>query len=941
MNKRIVYLFAALALIALLITSLVMNQDELHNNLFTNRFDFTSPYLVSADTKDNIYLVDNRSKRLTKMKPNGEVQFTLEGGKRGVKDFYLILDMQVADNYIYIVNVEVDLSDGYAGIYEVKRYTTDGVYDKTIVHYVRSKEERLGREGEILGNIQVKDGFLYYVFYKDKVSTMYKKAIDDKALPATTAKTASGTNAVNTIDLGSSIVKIPERFTGISITGTEPGKIYFTKLDGKIYQVDSEGNLMPFTYKSTKDTYLASPWGIAIDNNGDIFSTDIEKQSIFKITPGGESTVFMNKDILRANNYNVNSLIFRYFSLDKKENTIVIVDEFNSRILYLKGDGKLEFSLTKGFYSLKLMLIRWLIWLQFLPLIVLIPFLIYLFYKEVMKGRLPVMVKMLLIFIPLIVASIVIVSFRIYSDLYKRQADTIVKNVAMIAQIGADKIDGNALERITRPEHFRDADYRKVQTEMHAIMNDNADEWNALPYSRIYKRYGDIFYITIDWSERYGVLYPYTFATQVHKDAFEKGKIGYTNYSDFDSDLIVGVAPIKNTKGDITGVYEVIMDKGVLDELNALFVTQLVWGVIVSLIVFILISTGFIYLILRSLQMLSNAIKDVSGGKWDTSIDIRSKDEVGDLGAGFNIMAGFIRRYISEITSLNKAYVKFVPSEFLKFLGRTSIIDVRLGDQVQKEMSVLFSDIRSFTSLSETMSPEENFNFINSYLKRVGPIIRNNTGFIDKYIGDAIMALFPNEAETSVQAAIEMRKKLEQYNTERIIKGYVAIDIGVGIHTGPLMLGIVGEEERLNCTVISDNVNLASRLEGLTKMYGAGIIVSETTLYQIPGYATRYKIRFLDKVIVKGKSQPVSIFEIMDGDSLHIQDLKQKTMSYFEDAISSYQSKKLEHAMALFKKILEINDHDKAAAIYVKRCEHYMKFGIPENWEGVEALTEK
>lgn len=922
MNKRIVYLFTALALITLLITSLVMNQDELHNTLHTNRFEFTSPYLVGSDSKNNIYLVDNRSKRLTKMKPNGEVQFTREGGKRGTKDFYLILDMQVADNYIYIVNVVVDLSDGYAGIYEIKRYTTEGVYDKTIISYVRSKEERLGREGEILGNIQVRDGFLYYVFYKkDTGSTMYKVSID------------KGT--------AEKIVSIPERFTGISITGTEPGKIFFTKLDGKIYQVDKDGNLIPFTYKSSPTNYMASPWGLGTDKNGVLYATDIEKQSLFKIEPGMESTAFVTKETLKQNRYDVKSLIFRYFSINQMDNSIVIVDEFNGRILLIKSDGTVGLTISKGFYSLKLMLIRWLIWLQFLPLIILIPFLIYLFYREVMKSRMPVMVKMLLIFIPLIVASIVVVSFWIYSGLYKRQADTIIKNAAMIAQIGADKIDGNALERITRPEHFRNADYRKVQTEMHAVMNDNADEWNALPYSRIYKRYGDIFYITIDWSERYGVLYPYTYATQIHKDAFEKGKIGYTTYSDFDSDLIVGVAPIKNTKGEIAGVYEVIMDKYILDEVNAIFVRQLILGVIISLIVFMIISTGFIYLILRSLRMLSNAIKDVSGGKWDTSIDIRSKDEVGDLGAGFNIMAGFIRRYISEITSLNKAYVKFVPSEFLKFLGRNSIIDVMLGDQVQKEMSVLFSDIRSFTSLSETMNPEENFNFINSYLRRVGPIIRNNTGFIDKYIGDAIMALFPNEPETSIQAAIEMRKKLEQYNAERIVKGYVAIDIGVGIHTGPLMLGIVGEEERLNCTVISDNVNLASRLEGLTKMYGAGIIVSETTLYHIKDYAKRYKIRFLDKVIVKGKSQPVSIFEIMDGDSAHTLELKQKTMSYFEDAISSYQSKKLEQAMALFKKILEINDHDKAAALYIKRCEHYLKFGIPEEWEGVESLTEK
>ena len=180
-----------------------------------------------------------------------------------------------------------------------------------------------------------------------------------------------------------------------------------------------------------------------------------------------------------------------------------------------------------------------------------------------------------------------------------------------------------------------------------------------------------------------------------------------------------------------------------------------------------------------------------------------------------------IERQNEDMLRQNKAFVRFVPREFLRFLEIESIVDVKLGDAVQKEMSILFTDIRSFTSLSESMTPQENFNFINGYLGRVGPVIRSRGGFIDKYIGDAVMALFPERPEDAIDAAIELQCTVELYNRHRNNSGYDPISIGIGIHTGSIMLGMIGEAERMEGTVISDAVNMASRLEGMTKEYGA------------------------------------------------------------------------------------------------------------------------
>jgi class 3 adenylate cyclase len=289
---------------------------------------------------------------------------------------------------------------------------------------------------------------------------------------------------------------------------------------------------------------------------------------------------------------------------------------------------------------------------------------------------------------------------------------------------------------------------------------------------------------------------------------------------------------------------------------------------------------------------------------------------------------------------LAKAARRFVPKEFVSLLGHQSLVDVKLGNNVQKEMSILFADIRDFTYLSESMTPQDNFNFINAYLRRMEPAITENSGFIDKYIGDAIMALFGKSADNAIQAGIAMLQRLAEYNQHRIQSGYVPISIGIGINTGSLMLGTIGGENRMDSTVISDAVNLASRLEGLTKLYKAGILISGQTLAELED-ANQYSYRFLDRVKVKGKNRAVAVFEVFDGDEEQLQQLKRHTRTKFEQAVFLYSQQKFVQSQQIFEKIIQINPQDQAAMLYVLRCEKYQKYGVPEQWEGVEAIDEK
>jgi PAS domain S-box-containing protein len=277
-------------------------------------------------------------------------------------------------------------------------------------------------------------------------------------------------------------------------------------------------------------------------------------------------------------------------------------------------------------------------------------------------------------------------------------------------------------------------------------------------------------------------------------------------------------------------------------------------------------------------------------------------------------------KFTSELFQLNQAFSRFVPRQFLQYLDKDSIVDVQLGDHVQKEMSVLFADIRDFTTLSEKMTPEENFKFINAYLSRMEPAIVQNKGFIDKYIGDGIMALFSKGADNAIKAAISMLERLTTYNQHRAKAGYIPIQVGIGINTGSLMLGTVGGYSRMDSTVISDTVNLASRIEGLTKEYRVSLLISHHTFSQVQD-ANEYAFRIIDRVKVKGKLAAVSVYEVFDADPPTIRDAKLATKTAFEEALLLYNLHSFPQAAQLFAECLHLNPEDTVAQSYLERCQ--------------------
>ncbi len=273
-----------------------------------------------------------------------------------------------------------------------------------------------------------------------------------------------------------------------------------------------------------------------------------------------------------------------------------------------------------------------------------------------------------------------------------------------------------------------------------------------------------------------------------------------------------------------------------------------------------------------------------------------------------------------RLSTTEEAYSRFVPRKFLSLLGIDDIRKVELGHQVERKMTVLFSDIRDFTSLSETMSPQENFNFLNSYLVQMEPVIAAHGGIIDKYIGDAIMALFPDSPDAALRCSLAMLARLDEYNAGRERAGYRPIKIGIGINTGIVILGTIGGAGRMDGTVIGDAVNLASRLERMTKDYRVPILISEYTLYSLDD-AAPWSIRFLDRTHVRGKQDNQSVYEVFDGDPAPLRVAKRHTLKTFEQALARYHLDDIPGAQERLAVCLTEAPDDFAARVYLELCD--------------------
>lgn len=293
-----------------------------------------------------------------------------------------------------------------------------------------------------------------------------------------------------------------------------------------------------------------------------------------------------------------------------------------------------------------------------------------------------------------------------------------------------------------------------------------------------------------------------------------------------------------------------------------------------------------------------------------------------------------------EAMRLTQTFRKFVPKQFVDHLSKHGSDTLELGRADEDELAILFSDIRGFTGLSEQMSPQELMNFLNSYFLRMNEPIHNNNGFIDKFIGDAVMALFDrptgtntDKAQDAIRAALDLRTAINLYNEHRANSKYPPVNVGIGIHFGPVIIGTVGSDDRMDTTVLGDSVNIAYRLEALAPKYNTDIITSAQTLHQAKAEGL-FEYRLLDWVRVKGRKAPIEIYEIIGHQEANVKKLKLANAQLIEQGLSYRKKQKWQQAIACFQQALEIYPEDTLAIHHLTQCVKLQNTELAEDWDG-------
>ncbi len=372
-------------------------------------------------------------------------------------------------------------------------------------------------------------------------------------------------------------------------------------------------------------------------------------------------------------------------------------------------------------------------------------------------------------------------------------------------------------------------------------------------------------------------------------------------------------------------------------------------GTIVFSIVLLIIFTGFLTRPLRSIVDTMKYV--ISTNDMSQKVPVEYKDEIGTLARTFNIMTGELDKAYKQIKKfafksvlaekkerkIRNIFQKYVPKDVIETIFKNPE-KMLIGDN--RVVAILFSDIRSFTTISEGYMPDELVHVLNKYFELMVDIIIKHNGVIDKYIGDAIMAFFgapvkrEDDAVQAVHAAIEMQEALINFNAEQVKIGKPEFRTGIGINYGVVTVGNIGSEKKMDYTIIGDMVNLGSRLEGLTKPYKQQVIFSESVFRKIQ---KELPCRMIDKVVVKGKTQGESIYTAKKSLTAR----EKKAWSYHAMGMKYYYKMNFSQSAKYFMAVRKLLPDDHVSGIFLERCKKYIKEKPPADWNGLEVLTSK
>jgi len=864
------------------------------------------------DAEESLYTIVDSKKYLKKIDSSGKLIYSISSEVDANSDqVYMFNDVTTdASGTAYVLLTILDHYGLKVVGEQIIRISPDGKRRTVLYNEKYEVSDSLIRVGK-LQNLFIDGSKLYFFSKQRHAATMYS------------------------IDVQSSILKHPDFVTQIELKNNQSLKevvgspytpIFFTTKQGFLYSQKEQNTTQLFP---TSDTItLNFPVEIEVTKTDKLYYLDQHAEAVMSLAwqeESSEPVEVITLDKLRQQYDNLEWSGFTDLSLDHGHIVIATLEQ----IIELDTEGNILQIMDSYRYSKLEMLERIGFWVIVAALIILMIYTIRFIYVSLMKRKVYLLMKQLIFILPVLVICMAWLSYSVFQSVSMEKKQDTYKQLKILAANGKYLVDGDDLEQLTSPRDYRSTPFVTVKQRLNEVFSLSGEDRDGL-YNTIYRYMDGNLYIVMDDDDSATMFTPFEI-NENNSIVLEKGELNLGEWQDASGEWMYALGPIFNGSGEIVGIYETGKDMTGVIRSNMRLLTQVLeisaWIGLVLAIVITLMTAYF----LSSIRKLRRSVNQIASGEWNVNVNISTRDEVEELGDRFNMMAGAIKKYVLEVTKLSNAYFRFVPQQFLKVLGKDNMTEVRLGEQKTKNMTIMVCHMRQFNEMSATLSTKDNFAFINSFLKQFGPIIREHGGFISRYLGPGMLTMFPNDSTHSLFAAYHIRRALTEYNEKRIDAGERAIDIGIAIHAGDVMLGIIGEEQRLEGSVISNHVELTINLERISEKLGVSVLLTSQARQQIDLGRTEY-CRNLGLIQLDSDSAPVQLYDWYEADMKYVRDLKAETKKQFEASVEAYQNGRFYDAREGFVQVVKRNRHDLVAKLYFFASDASYQAGTQINW---------
>jgi len=880
---------------------------------FQKKFPFETVSQAVMDQAGDLYVIADSKLSLIKLDTSGKVIYELDSAlKQGQQNTYMYNDLATDDQGNAYAIVTVLDEFGLKVVREhIMKVSADGKSRQIIYTDNMTDKESYMRVGK-LQQLHVEDNQLY--FYKKQPHTRSAMLMSIELEKGSLLKAPTEVHTVS----------MPPNQYLKEIIGTPSSQIFFSTKLGHLFNEKNNTAIQLYPEQDVITTHF--PVELSLYEN-EVYYIDNQEEKIYSIEQQG-SLPQLRLDVaslVQSIESNVEWWGLIDYSISP-QGTFVLTSE--EMIVLSDANGNVENVLEGYHYSVSQIIKQLLYGLLLFITIALIVLLLRIIYKDVMNKRLSLVAKQLLIVIPVIAVCMIWLIQSINASVAQQLRDQTVKQLSILATNGQYLIDGDLLEELNSPADYRSSTFMELKNRLNGLFATSGENRGGL-YNTIYRYMDGELYILMDDDDGVTMYEPFE-TNESNMSVLEKGEIVVGEWKDASGSWVYALGPIYNSNQEIIGIYETGQAIVALDmkiaQLRSQVIEIVCWiGIALALVIALMT-----FYFLSSIGKLRKTVNLIASGEWNVKVDIHTRDEVEELGERFNMMTSAIKTYVSEVTKLNSAYLRFVPQQFLKLLGKEKMTDIQLGDQQNRYMTILVCHVRNFDELSRDMTTDENFTFINQFLNQFGPIIRENNGFISRYLGPGMLTMFPRKTSHALEAARQIRGQLLRYNQSREKQGLVPIDIGISIHSGEVMLGIIGEEQRIEGSVISNHVNLAIDLERLSQTLGVSVLVTSQVFEAITPLE-RENIRYLGEIELTTQKHSIQLYDWFETDHSTLKQQKVKDKVKFEAAVEAFHQGKYYEARKGFVQIMKANRNDLIAKYYFFKCDEYLHSGLSEN----------